>query len=187
MPSTDPSMDANEWDLGDVLSERAQPTDEVVVSLNEVAAYAKSKLTDALAKATETADVKKLEKQLAEVEKDLESSRYTIHLTGIPTRMSENLVSKALHQFPLKLDFMGRDEPENAMNRLKAQNNLLWNAQIVNVVNPKGVSKRSWSVEETEKFAEQLPVSAQNAIDEKIKDLGERVNRFIVASQSSDF
>ena len=187
MSVTDPTTDAGEWDLGEVLTDRAQPTDEVTVYLNEVAAYAKSKLTEVLAKTTEPAEVKKLEKQLADIEKDLEASKYTIHLTGIPTRMSENLVSKAMHEFPLKLDFMGRDDPENAMNRLKAQNNLLWNAQITNVVNPKGASKRSWSVEETEQFAGQLPVSAQNAVDEKIKELAKRVNDFTVKSQSIDF
>lgn len=187
MSVTDPSMDAGEWDLGEVLTERAQPTDEVTIYLNEVAAYAKSKLTEAHSKATDPAEVKKLEKQLADIEKDLEASRYVIHLRGIPSRMSENLVSEAMHKFPLKLDFMGRDEPENAMNRLKHQNNLLWNAQITNVVNPKGASKKTWSVEETEQFAGQLPVSAANAVDEKIKELGERVNSFIVASQSVDF
>lgn len=184
---TDPTMNDGEWDLGDVLLERPQPTDDVVIYLNEVAAFTKSKLLEAHSRTTDEAEIKKLDKELAQLEKDLAASQYTVRLTGIPSRMSENLVSKALHEFPLKLDLMGRDDPLNARDRMEKQNLLLWNAQIVDVINPAGQSKKSWSIEETEKFAGALPVSAQNAIDEKLKELATRVNDFTVKSQSADF
>ena len=187
MTISDPSMDDGEWDLGEVLTERPQPKDEVVVYLNEVAAYAKSKLRELHSITTDSKELKEIEGQLEGIEKDLEASRYTVHLTGIPSRMTENLVSEALHKFPLKLDFMGRDDPINALDRMKHQNNLLWNAQITSVVNPSGKSKKSWSIEETQAFATGLPVSVQNAIDAKIKELADRVNDFTVKSQSVDF
>lgn len=199
--STDPTTESPDWDLNDVISERAQPTDEVTVYLNEVAAYAKSKIQDAIDKATKAKDMKEVEtltKKLDEVNADLESSAYTIHLTGVPSRMREDIASRALSEYPFKVDLMGRDEPANAQKRLQRESALLWHSQVVDVVNAKGQHKRDWTVGEKQPdgsykdgtidlFIGNLPTSAQVAVDTAIKQLAARVNQFSVASKTPDF
>lgn len=198
--ATTPSTDEATWDLADVVSEnpRLQPTEEVTVYLNEVAAYAKSKVQDALDKAKDPKEIEKLTKKLDEVNAELEATAYTIHLTGIPSRMREDINSKAMSEHPYRLDFMGRDEPANAQARMTRENALLWHAQVVDVVNTAGAHKRDWTVGEKQLdgsytegsidlFIRQLPTSAQVAVDTAIKELAVRVNQFSVASKSPDF
>lgn len=199
--STTPTTDDATWDLTDVISDRAQPTDEVKVYLNEVAAYAKSKIQDKLDRASKGKNVKEIEsltKQLEEVDAELEATAYTIHLSGIPSRMREDINSKALSEYPYNVDLMGRDNPANARLRMERENALLWHAHVVDVVNPKGAHKRDWAIGQKlpdgsyekasmDLFIESLPTSAQVAVDEAIKDLAVRVNTFSVASKSPDF
>src|SRR5690606_14388489 len=92
---------AEEWDLGDVISERKQPTDSVDIYLNEVASFAKAKLMQAHTNASAEA-VKAIDEQLDQIEKDLDASRYTVHVTAVPSRMREDIASKALARYPLK-------------------------------------------------------------------------------------
>lgn len=199
--TTDPTTEDSTWDLADVISDRIQPTDEVTVYLNEVAAYAKSKVQDALDKAAKAKNVKEVEtltKKLEEVDAELEATAYTIHLTGVPSRMREDIASKALSEYPFRLDLMGRDEPANAQKRLERENALLWHAQIADVVNARGQHKRDWTVGTKlpdgsyedgtiDLFIGNLPTSAQVAVDTAIKQLAIRVNQFSVASKTPDF
>lgn len=199
--STDPTTEDSTWDLSDVISDRAQPTDEVTVYLNEVAAYAKSKVQDALDKATKAKNIKEVESltaKLDEVNAELEATAYTVHLTGVPSRMREDIASRALSEYPFKLDLMGRDDPANAQKRLERENALLWHAQVVDVVNAHGQHKRDWTVGTKQPdgsyedgtidlFIRQLPTSAQIAVDTLIKQLAVRVNQFSVASKVPDF
>lgn len=175
-----------EWDLTEVLVERPQPTDEVPVYLNEVASHAKVALMKAHSRATGE-ELERIDKELSEVEEALERSKYVIHLRGIPSRMREDINSKALSEFPMKLSVMGYDDPLNARERNARENLLLWHAQITNVVNPKGQSKKSWTLDEIEKFAATLPTAAQNIIDQRIKALTEASEKFMVESKNPDF
>lgn len=196
--ATTPSTSDAEWDLAEVILDRVQPTEEVTVYLNEVAAYAKSKVQDALDRAKAPAEIEKLTKKLDEVNAELEATAYTIHLTGIPSRMREDINSRAMSEHPYKIDLMGRDEPANMQARMARENALLWHAQVVDVVNPSGAHKRDWTVGEKQLdgsytegsmdlFIRQLPTSAQVAVDEAIKELAVRVNTFSVASKAPDF
>lgn len=199
--STNPSTESPEWDLNDVISDRAQPTEEVKIYLNEVAAYAKSKIQESIDKATKAKkldEVERLTKKLDEVNAELEATAYTVHLTGVPSRMREDIASKALSEYPFKLDLMGRDDPANAQKRLERENALLWHAQVTDVVNASGQHKRDWTVGTKmpdgsyedgtiDLFIGNLPTSAQVAVDNAIKQLAARVNQFSVASKSPDF
>lgn len=175
-----------EWDLGEVLVERDQPTDKVDVYLNEVASYAKARLMQAHATASADA-VTAIDEQLDKIEKDLENSRYVVHIRAVPSRMREDIASKALAQFPLKLNMFGQDDSSNALDRKKYENDLIWHAQIVNVENPHGRSKTNWTFEQMQKFANSLPTAAQRAIDAKIREVTELAEQYTVKSQDIDF
>lgn len=176
----------DEWDLGEVLTERAQPTETVTIYLNEVASYEKGKLLEAQSKATPE-EVTEIDTALSKVEAELENSKFIIHLTALPSRMREDIASKALHEFPIQRDFMGQDNPINQLNRMKKEQNLLWHAQVTNVVNPLGKSRRAWTYEQMEKFSESIPTAAQRAVDAALLDLTNRAEQYTVASKSADF
>ncbi len=181
----EPLLDES-WDLGEVLAERAQPTDKVTIYLNEVASHEKGKLVAAHAKASADS-VGDVDKLLDEVNATLDESKYVVHLTAIPTRMREDIASKSMAQYPIKFDLMGRDDPQNQIARTKLEHNMIWHAQITNVVNPKGQSKRDWTLEQIEAFAGNLPVPASRAVDTAIRDLTNSAEKFTVASKDIDF
>lgn len=177
----------DEWDLGEVLQERPQPTTSVVVYLSEEASYTKAKLTEAHAKATGE-EAERIEGLLAEADAALEACKYTIHLTAVPSRMREDISSKALARFPIKPDpIWGRDDPTNMQERIKYENSLIWLAQITGVTNPRGQSKETWDQPSMDKFCEALPTTAQKAVDSAIGELTKAAEKFTVGSANLDF
>lgn len=178
---------SDEWDLGEVLSERNQPRDTVNVFLNEAASYAKAQLVKAHAKAPKD-KVEEIEAELKKVDEMLENSRYVIHITALPSRMREDIHSKALAKFPMKPDpLWGRDDAENTRQRNIYENNLLWHAHITDVVNPLGKSKSTWTVEEIERFSQSLPSAVQIGIDTAIRELNKQAEEYTLVAKSIDF
>lgn len=181
-----------EWDLAEVLAERAQPEDTVDVYLNEAASFAKAKLIES--RINFKGDTAKDKVKLAEIDKTIEEtdallqkSKYVIHLTGVPSRMREDISSKAQAKFPIQPDMMGRDNYGNSLERMKYENNLVWLAQITNVTNPAGASRREWTEESMGQFLNALPTKAQATIDQAIRELTEKSEQYTVASKSVDF
>lgn len=175
----------DEWDLADALVEREQPTDTVPIYLNEKASYLKTKLLESHAKAT-VEQVVELDKALDEVEAALEKTKYIIHLRAIPSRMREDISSKAMHEHPLKIDLVGRDDPANQIARMKLEQNMIWHAQITDVVNPVGKHRRQWTLEQMVAFCDSLPTKAQQMVDAAIKDLTVKAEQH-TAKRSVDF
>jgi hypothetical protein len=176
------------WDLREVVAERDQPKESVSIYLNEVASYAKGELLLELVRAKKNEKVLNvLNEQLEKVEKDLEATRYTVHITAIPSRMREDIASKAMHEHPMKIDLMGRDDPATVMARIAREQDLLWLAQIYDVVNPRGQHKADWAEETLKEFRDALPTGAQKAIDAAIKSLTVKAEEYSVASKSVDF
>jgi hypothetical protein len=183
---TDPFGD--EWDLGEVLAERAQPTDTVTIFLNEAASYAKAQLLKALSKGgIPPEEREKMEDQIAEWDKQLDERKYVIHLTAVPSRMREDIQSKALSEHPIKPNLLGQDDPLNARARMIRENELIWLAQITKVVNPVGKVKAHWTEEEMRRFSESLPSKAQDRVDKKIKELTAQAEEYTVRAQNLDF
>ncbi len=179
-------MMGESWDLGEVLAERAQPKDSVSVYLNEAASYAKSQLIKTQV-GLDAEALEKVNQELEKIEADLESTKYTIHITAIPSRMREDLNSKALHKFPIKPNILGQDDFENARERQKYGQDLIWHAQVFDVVNPLGKHKSDWSFEQMQEFAKALPTNAQQAIDKKIEEVTKAAEEFTVASKNANF
>lgn len=179
----------NEWDLFEVLAERAQPTTSVPVYLNEVASYAKGELIKQKAATPdkEVSIIEALDEKIAEAEALLAKSRYTVHLTAIPSRMREDLASKAMHQHPLKLNIMGQDDPENSLARQKYNNELLWHAQIIGIENPEGKKNNQFTLEQIVQFGDALPTNAWKAVDAAIGNLTKDAEQFTADSQNLDF
>ena len=177
-----------EWDLGEILAERKQPTAEVDVYLNEFASYAKAKLVEHTTSATLSSEEHlKLEAEIEALDAEIDSKHYVITVAAIPSRMQEDIQSDAFHAFPIKVDFIGRDDAQNQIDRTKSQNLAIWHAQIKNVLNPAGQSKRTWTLEEVGRLRSALPVKAQTAIDDAIKDINEKAEQYTIKSKSVDF
>jgi hypothetical protein len=186
---TDETVDEfadGEWDLGDILTEQKQPTDTVDVYLNPAASYAKAQLVKAHGNASGD-DVAKIDAQIDEVDALLEASHYVVHLRAVPSRMREDITSKALAKYPYKLNLLGQDDPANSRERLAYENDLIWLAQITDVVNPRGQHRANWTFEQMQEFVKALPTKAQNKIDSAIKELTTQAEEYSVRSQSVDF
>lgn len=181
-----PTTAEETWDLGEVLAERVQPTAEVTIYLAEEASARKNVLQNRLAKSTGD-DASAVEAELDEVEKEIQAAKLTVVLTAVPSRMREDINSKALSKFPFKRDnIFGHDDPENARKRMRYENDLIWAAQIVDVIKG-GKHRRNWSLEDIQRWAPTLPTAVQRAIDSQIKALTEAAERFTVESQNQDF
>lgn len=177
----------SDWDLGEVLAERVQPTDTVDVYLNEQASYTKVGLVKTLSKETDADKITAIQEAIDEVDALLEASKYVIHLTAVPSRMREDINSKALSEFPFKPNVMGYDDPEQARNRQARENELIWHAQILDVVNPQGKHRRNWSVEQIAAFSASLPTAVQKAVDAKIRELTLSAEEYTIRSKNPDF
>lgn len=178
----------NEWDLGQILTERVQPTDSVEVYLSEAASYAKDKLTKQLATVTEDVIVKQIEESLTEAEASLAATKYTFHLTGVPSRMRDDIYSKAMVEVPVKpTNLLGGDDAENAKKRTRVANVLTWLAQIVAIENPLGEKNYEFSREVMESVYDGLPHAARESVNRAIAELTKASERFTVGSQNQDF
>ena len=177
-----------EWDLAEILTERKQPTAEVDVYLNEFASYAKAKLVEHTTSAELSPEEHlKLEAEIEALNAEIESKHYLITVAAIPSRMQEDIQSEAFHKFPIKVDFIGRDDAQNQIDRTKHQNLAIWHAQIKDVLNPAGQSKKFWTLEEIGRLRSALPVKAQTAVDDAIKDINEKAEQYTTKSKSVDF
>lgn len=181
-----PSLAEEEWDLVEAITERQQPKAKLSVYLNEVASARKDALLKRQAKLKAGEELDAVERELEQVEEEIQASKYIIYLTGLPSRMREDIASKAMHEVPLKLDMLGRDDPLNALKRKQRENLLSWVAHIEDVER-NGKHRRNWTEEQMEAFMDSLPTAVQNAIDNTIKELTTSSERFTADSASPDF
>lgn len=175
------------WDLAEFLADRQQPTATVTVYLNEYASHAKVQLLKAIGSAS-TSEEPELSKQLDEVEKQLEASKYEIHLRAIPARMRQNIHSKALSSYPYRKNLLGQlgdDDP--TVERVNLENNLLWQACIAKVVTPSGKEFENPTEGDIELLVNGLSSTAQSLIDSQIRELHEEAERFTAEVKNPDF
>jgi len=176
---------ANEFDLGEMLAERDQPKDSINVYLNEAASFTKAGLLEKLP--TAKGDEKKaIEKAIELANQELEKSKYVFHLTGVPSRMREDIVSAGLAAFPLKFA-QGSFVDENAMERARKTDNLLWAAQIESITNPAGKTNSEFSEDDIQKIVSALPTHAQNQVNDAIRNLTAKSELHTASAQDLDF
>lgn len=175
------------WDLADILAEREQPTTEVKIYPSEKLSAAKAQLEESLLKLTDGDEREAVENSIEEINRALKDVEYTVHIRNIPRRMREDITSRALHDFPVKPNFLGQDDVLNARDRQARETHLLWTATITDVVNPRGEHKTDWTVEQMTEFEAALPTPAANKIDAAIKKLHEEAEKFTAENLNPDF
>lgn len=179
-------MDEGEWDLGEVLRERPQPRAKLAIYLAEEASARKHYLLERMDKTKEPEEIEKIQAQIDEVEAEIQASKYILHLTAVPSRMREDIASKAMHAYPMKLDPLGRDDMANAIARKDYENLLIWVAQIEDVER-NGKHRRNWNEETMKQFMDSMPTAVQKMVDGTIKALTTASERFTIESANPDF
>jgi hypothetical protein len=167
------------WDLAEVITERKQPTTEVVVHLNEFASHAKVQIEKALATERDADKVAELEKALEEAEIDLGASKYTITLEALPSRFRKDINAEVNREFPYRrgpLGGLANDDP--TQERIERENNLMFAAMVRDVKNPRDESKTDWSREEAIQFVSALPAKAQQTVDNAMRELHQDAEKF---------
>ena len=192
----------------DVLQERAFPTEEVEVFLDESSAYLASQIEEKLKdlqkqidkSASSTDALKELneryEETLAEKEKLVEQiggSRYVFHLTGISEGQREDLYGKALEKFPMQYEtdrspFTGESEKKEIKSEERDAyfTNLLWQHYVTKIVDPEGDVQEGINYDEAVELRRLLPISATSQINNAIEKLRTTTAVFLM-SVNEDF
>ena len=177
----------------DVLENRAYPTDEVEVYLDEEAAYLASQIDDQLKeiqkKIDKSSDSSKQLKDLnAEYEEilakkdalieEIGGSKFVFHLTGISEGQREDLYALCLKEYPMEHDkernpFTGQVDKKEIENpdRDKYFTNLVWQAHISKIVSPDGDEQNGVTYDEAVELRRSLPLSAITRINNAIEKL----------------
>jgi len=192
----------------DVLQERAFPTEEVEVYLDEEAAYLASQIDDQLKemqkKIDKSSDASKELKELnAKYEEivakkdalveEIGGSRFVFHLTGISEGKREDLYELCLKKYPMKYEtdrnpFTGQGEKKeiNDPDRDKYFTNLVWQAHIAKIVDPSGDIQEGITYDEAVELRRSLPLSATTYINNAIEKLRTATAVFLM-SVNEDF
>lgn len=167
-----------------VLKERAYPTEEVNVYLDEQSAYDAAKIQEKieeLSKSLEPEVQKEIDALIderASIVSVLEKSRYVFSISGISEGRRDELQEKAIEKFPLEYEesknpFTGevvKTEKENKQ-RDREFTNLLWVESIKKIVNPSGDVQESVTFEDVVALRDLLPIAAIGSITQSIEKL----------------
>jgi DNA-binding transcriptional MerR regulator len=181
------------------LKDRAFPTEEVNVYLDEESAYVASKLQEKLKETEESLDeknankAKQISKELDDAVKNLEKSRYVFSLSGMSEGKRTELEEQSIEKYPLEFEesknpFSGeinKQEIENK-NRDRFFTNLLWAESIKKITDPEGNVQQSVTLDDVSSLREMLPIAATAAITESIEKLRISTAVFMV-SVDEDF
>lgn len=131
--------DFKTFDVADMFSGIAYPTEVVSFYTNSKIAYEFNKLSkeaaDAVVRKDETAAREIQERQEALV-KQAESNRYEIHLRGQSRENRQHVLDAVRGEFPAEKDFLGREEI--APEADEAYINRIWALHIEKIVRPDG-------------------------------------------------
>ena len=187
-----------------VLNERAYPTDEVIVYLDEQSAYLASLAKEEIKSANEAIE-KNLDDaeavaKLAEAEDKLEKlmakmseTKYTFVIKGISEGRREELLIEAEKEYPIEYEetknpFTGEvvksEKEDRERNRLFT--NMLWSENIEKIISPDGAVQDSISVAEVKKIRSSLPLASIGAINQTIEKIRAATAVFL-ASVDEDF
>lgn len=171
MVSKSENLDHKTFDLAAVLAGRDYPEIEVPVYFNEKLGFSISVLIDAIAVAETVGDKKqaeKLQKELNALVKSVESERYVVTVTGIPSRVRNNILKSVYEAHPEKTDMFGR--PEKNMEREELFVKELWVASIVKITAPDG-AEVFVDAQEVENLINFAPDTAIRSISDAIEKL----------------
>lgn len=177
----------------DALRERAFPTEEVEVYLDEESAYFASQIDEQLKELQKKIDkssdsnpaLKELNKKYEEVlaQKDalveeIGGSKFVFHLMGISEGKREDLYDLCLKKYPMQYEnernpLTGQAEKKEVDNpdRDKYFTNLVWESHIFKIVSPDGSVQEGITYDEAVELRRSLPLSATSHITNAIEKL----------------
>lgn len=167
----------------DAITDRAYPKIDVPVYLNEQIAYEASLLNDKLKDLQKkslsdsvSAEIEKVEGELAKLTDQLEESRYVFTIQGISEGQRQDALDECHEEYPIEyIDGTGlsigkRIEKENperdAMFTAK-----LWAMQVLKIVAPDGAVQDGISYQEVVQLKRALPLAAIGKINEALDKL----------------
>jgi hypothetical protein len=167
-----------------VLKDRAFPTEEVNVYLDEESAYLASKLQEKLKETENSLDeesadsAKKISKELDDAVKTLEKSKYVFSLSGMSEGKRSELEEKSIEKFPIEFEesknpFTGEINKQEIENKKRDRffTNLLWAESIKRITDPEGNVQESVTLDDVSSLREMLPIAATGIISESIEKL----------------
>jgi hypothetical protein len=180
------------FSIVDALRDRAYPTDVVEVFLDESIAFIAADIENAIKKIGEKMDkesdkkqndalLKKQEEFLEKKDKlvkEMGGARYVLHLQGISEGLREDLWKKSVERYPIKHEtdrnpLTGRVERTEieSSDRDKFFTNLLWEAHIKKIIDPKGDEQDGITFEEAVELRRALPLASIGKVTEAIEKM----------------
>lgn len=180
------SMSQGKFSIINVLKDRAYPSEEVTVYINEDVAYNASKLQekiDALdgkfkISEQEKEKLKALRVKRTQFMRELESSKYVFSMQGISEGKREELLTIATDKFPVEYDEtknsltgeVTKKEIENK-DRDRLFTTLLWREHIKKITAPDGSVQEQISAEDVMALRNGLPIAGVGSLNEVIEKL----------------
>jgi hypothetical protein len=171
----------------DVLKERAYPTSQVTVHIDEESAYRAAAIKDELSRIDSARSKSKsassekeagLLEKLEEQTELLKKSAYTFYLRGISEGKRDELFRRVKVKYPIEYDQqidivsggmkkVEKDSPE----RDSLFTDLLWEHHIQKIVDPDGNEQVGVSYTEVKEMRQNMPVAAIARINEAIEKM----------------
>jgi hypothetical protein len=180
------------FNIVDALKDRAYPTDEVEVFIDEAVAFLAADIEVAIRalgqRMDSESDSDKLDEMLKKHEayldekdklvKEMGGSRYVFHLRGISEGLRDDLWKKSVERHPLKHE-TDRNPLTGQVERTEVQNlerdkyftNLLWQSHITKIVDPQGNEQEGITLEDALELRRSLPLASIGKITEAIEKM----------------
>ena len=190
----------------DVLKERAFPSQEIDIFVDEDTAFMAAqveaeikKMGDSMDKTTNakeleelTARHEELVARLDEIVEEMGGTRYVFHLQGISEGVREDLWDKVVEKYPIQHDVdrnpltgeVERQEKENP-KRDRLFTNMIWQAHIKKIVAPDGSVQEGITLEEAIELRRALPLASAGKITETIEKLRTSTALFMLSTDEN--
>lgn len=177
------------FSIVNVLKERAYPTTDVTVYLDEQVAYLASQLDEKIKELDKTLDageenleleetLKGLKEQRADLVNKLSDSAYVFTIIGISEGAREDLIKIAEDKFPVvfteeKNTFSGEAIRKEIPNddRIDLIMNLIWEKHISKIVSPTGDVQDKFSSNDIIEIRRSLPIASSSYINGAIEKI----------------
>jgi hypothetical protein len=190
----------------DVLKDRAFPTDEVSIFIDEDAAFMAAEVEAQINKMGDkmdgTVDSKELEEftkrheelveRLDKIKEEMGGTRYVFYLQGISEGVREDLFEKSVEKYPIQHEVdrnpltgeVERREKESP-KRDRLFTNLIWQAHIKKIVAPDGSVQEGITLEDAVELRRALPLASSGKITEAIEKLRTATALFMLSTDEN--
>lgn len=168
-----------------VLKDRAYPTEDLTILLDESLAYKGSLLKEKIAELKKVSvstdgnvELDDLVSEMQLLVNKIESDKYVFTILGISEGKREELLNQSIEAFPSeyfeeKNPFTGETKHVEKENKQRDRlfTNLLWENHIVKITAPSGDEQTDITAEDVEEFRNSLPLVAIGVITEGIEKI----------------